>query len=195
MICQRTTRSRSSGSQGLLGEPRRIRANCEIAAEINAPLLVGKRVRRLKQRKTRRSRLFRTTAGGHMKTIGEIRAGNSRSRGATTVRVHWRLRRYWAGSAPTRSIAEVLTASRRDFRPFKDVRAAGGHEPVALEKGVVPRGSVSAFCRNWVSRCVVIEHEPDSFDPEAFAPASIRSGLVRPNRIDEVCGKVLHTRM
>jgi L-ribulose-5-phosphate 3-epimerase len=151
--------------------------NCEIAAELDAPLLVGQAPVAAKQRKLvvqtlQKYGLRWAYENNSEKSAQEIltHAGNN---GEGTIGVCADIG--WFG---THSLvpAEVLPAlAPRLFHVhLKDVRAAGGHDTCRFGEGVVPvEQCVRILKELGYLGALVIEHEPDSFDPTEDIRASL----------------------
>jgi L-ribulose-5-phosphate 3-epimerase len=151
--------------------------NCEIAAELNAPLLVGQ----LPVAATQRGLVISTLQkyglrwayeNNSEKSAQEIlsHAGNA-GEGAIGVCADVG----WFGTHSLDPAEVLLALAPRLFHVhLKDVRAAGGHETCRFGEGVVPLETcLKTLKMVGYEGALVIEHEPESFDPTEDIRASL----------------------
>ena len=151
--------------------------NCEIAAELNAPLLVGQMPFAAKQRGMVVSTLQKyglrwAYENSSEKSAQEIlaHAGNP---GEGTIGVCADVG--WFGTHSLDPVDVLPTLAPRLFHVhLKDVLAAGGHDTCRFGAGVVPvEQCVRILQQMGYDGALVIEHEPDSFDPTDDIIASL----------------------
>jgi len=167
-----------SGFAGPLGaSPEEFERNCEIAAELNAPLLVGQLPLAAKQRglvinTLQKYGLRWAYENNREKTAQEIlaHAGNP---GEGTIGVCADVG--WFGTHTMDAEATLRSLAPRLFHVhLKDVRAAGGHTTCRFGEGVVPLElCVRTLKEIGYEGALVIEHEPYSFDPSEDIRASL----------------------
>ena len=151
--------------------------NCEIAAELNAPLLVGQMPVAAKQRglvvnTLQKYGLRWAYENNSEKTAQEIlsHAGNN---GEGTIGVCADVG--WFGTHAMDADATLRALAPRLFHVhLKDVRTQGGHETCRFGEGVVPiELCVHTLKAIGYEGALTIEHEPESFDPTEDIRASL----------------------